>query len=79
MRWIPSVIKPACSRLPSLAAIFVALVCLAILEMSGWGEWSARETRQDAGTEMANLARSLTQHAEDSLDLLTPASLATGW
>jgi hypothetical protein len=38
--------------------------------MSGWGEWSARETRQDAGTEMANLARSLTQHAEDSLDLL---------
>jgi hypothetical protein len=38
--------------------------------MSGWSEWSARETRQDAGTEMANLARSLTQHAEDSLDLL---------
>jgi diguanylate cyclase (GGDEF)-like protein/PAS domain S-box-containing protein len=63
--------KTGLSRLPSLAAIFVALVCAAILGMSGWGEWSARETRlHDAGTEMANLARSLTQHAEDSLDLL---------
>jgi hypothetical protein len=59
--------KAGLSRLPSLAAIFVA-----ILGMSGWGEWSARETRlKHAGTKMAQLGRSLIQHAEDSLDLLT--------
>jgi diguanylate cyclase (GGDEF)-like protein/PAS domain S-box-containing protein len=63
--------KVGLSRLPLRAAAFVALVCAAILGMSAWGEWSARETRlKDAGTEMTNLARSLTQHAEDSLDLL---------
>ncbi|SRR5258708_3375759 len=63
--------KTGLSRLPPLATIFVARVCAAILGMSGCGEWSARETRlKHAGTEMANLARSLTLHAEDSLDLL---------
>jgi diguanylate cyclase (GGDEF)-like protein/PAS domain S-box-containing protein len=63
--------KTGLSRLPFRAAAFVALVCVAILGMSGWWEWSAREaSMQAAEVELANLARSLTQHAEDSFDIL---------
>lgn len=59
------------SRLPLRAAAFVVLTCVAILGVSGWREWSARDAvLKGAETEMANVARSLTQHAEDSLDLL---------
>jgi diguanylate cyclase (GGDEF)-like protein/PAS domain S-box-containing protein len=59
------------TRLPLRAAAFVALVCVAILGTGGWREWSVREALlRSAESEMANLARSLTQHAEDSLDLL---------
>lgn len=59
------------SRLPLRAAAFVVLTCTAILGVSGWREWAARDTvLKGAETEMANVARSLTQHAEDSLDLL---------
>jgi diguanylate cyclase (GGDEF)-like protein/PAS domain S-box-containing protein len=58
-------------RLPSRAAAFVVLTCAAILGTSAWREWSARDALlKSAETEMANVARSLTQHAEDSLDLL---------
>jgi diguanylate cyclase (GGDEF)-like protein/PAS domain S-box-containing protein len=58
-------------RLPLRAAAFVVLTCTAILGVSGWREWSSREALLRSGeAEMANLARSLTQHAEDSLDLL---------
>ncbi len=58
-------------RLPLRAAAFVVLTCTAILGISGWREWSSREALlRGAETEMANVARSLTQHAEDSLDLL---------
>jgi diguanylate cyclase (GGDEF)-like protein/PAS domain S-box-containing protein len=53
------------------AAAFVALTGAAILGVSGWREWTARDAvLRGAETEMANVARSLTQHAEDSLDLL---------
>jgi diguanylate cyclase (GGDEF)-like protein/PAS domain S-box-containing protein len=63
--------KKAPTRLPLRTAGFVALVCVAILAMSGWREWSSRANRLKAAeVEMANLARSLTQHAEDSLELL---------
>ncbi|MCK1362159.1 diguanylate cyclase [Bradyrhizobium sp. 199] len=59
------------SRLPLRAAAFVALTCATILGVSGWREWAARDAvLRGAETEMANVARSLTQHAEDSLDLL---------
>lgn len=59
------------SHLPLRAAAFVALTCVAILGVSGWREWAAREAvLREAEAEMANVARSLTQHAEDSLDLL---------
>ncbi|MBR0986213.1 sensor domain-containing diguanylate cyclase [Bradyrhizobium liaoningense] len=59
------------SRLPPRAAAFVVLTCATILGVSGWREWAARDAvLRGAETEMANVARSLTQHAEDSLDLL---------
>jgi diguanylate cyclase (GGDEF)-like protein/PAS domain S-box-containing protein len=59
------------SRLPIWAGAFVALVCVSILGMSGWREWSAREASLKAAeVDVTNLARSLTQHAEDSFDLL---------
>lgn len=58
-------------RLPFRAAAFVVLTCTAILGISGWREWAARDAvLRSAEAEMANVARSLTQHAEDSLDLL---------
>jgi len=59
------------SRLPLRAAAFVVLTCATILGVSGWREWAARDAvLKGTETEMANVARSLTQHAEDSLDLL---------
>ncbi|WP_439373676.1 sensor domain-containing diguanylate cyclase [Bradyrhizobium sp. DASA03120] len=59
------------SRLPLRAAAFVVLTCTTILGVSAWREWAARDAvLRGAETEMANVARSLTQHAEDSLDLL---------
>ncbi|WP_128924041.1 sensor domain-containing diguanylate cyclase [Bradyrhizobium guangxiense] len=59
------------SRLPLRAAAFVVLTCATILGVSGWREWAARDAvLRGAETEMANVARLLTQHAEDSLDLL---------
>lgn len=59
------------SRLPLRAAAFVVLTCATILGVSAWREWAARDAvLKGAETEMANVARSLTQHAEDSLDLL---------
>jgi hypothetical protein len=58
------------ARLPFRAAAFLALVCVAILGMSAAREWSARQaTLKVAEVELANLARSLTQHAEDSFEL----------
>jgi diguanylate cyclase (GGDEF)-like protein/PAS domain S-box-containing protein len=58
------------TRLPLLAATFVALVCVAIVAWSGWREWSARDLDlKHAEVEMANLARSLTQHADDTVEL----------
>jgi diguanylate cyclase (GGDEF)-like protein/PAS domain S-box-containing protein len=63
--------KSGLTPLPLLAASFVVLVCVAILGMSVWREWTSRGlTLKAAEVDMANLARSLTQHAEDSIDLL---------
>ena len=58
------------------------LTCVAILGVSGWREWAARDAvLKGAETEMANVARSLTQHAEDSLDLLNfgVVGVSAGW
>jgi diguanylate cyclase (GGDEF)-like protein/PAS domain S-box-containing protein len=58
------------SRLPQWVAGFVALTCVAILALSGWREWSSRQIDlHNAEVEMANLAHSLTQHADDSFEL----------
>jgi diguanylate cyclase (GGDEF)-like protein/PAS domain S-box-containing protein len=63
--------KADLTRLPFWAAVFVALICTAILTLSVLREWDAREVvLKTAEVNMANLARSLTQHAEDSFDLL---------
>ena len=68
--------KAGLMRLPFRAAAFVALVCIAILGISGAREWSARQaTLKDAEVDLANLARSLTQHADDSFDLLDSSIL----
>jgi hypothetical protein len=57
--------------LPIWTAAFVALICVGILGLSGWREWNSRaRTLRTAEIEMANLARSLTQHAEDTFELL---------
>ncbi|QEL22106.1 diguanylate cyclase [Bosea sp. F3-2] len=56
--------------LPLWAAGFVGLVCVAILALSAWREWASRsDILQNAEVDMANLARSLTQHVEDTIEL----------
>jgi diguanylate cyclase (GGDEF)-like protein/PAS domain S-box-containing protein len=68
--------KAGLMRLPFRAAAFVALVCIAILGLSGAREWSARQAiLKDAEVDLANLTRSLTQHADDSFDLLDTSML----
>jgi hypothetical protein len=58
------------THLPIRAAVFVALVCIAILALSGWREWTSRVAElKNSETDMSNLARSLAQHAEDTLEL----------
>ena len=58
------------TRLPAWAAVFVTLTCVAILALSGWREWESRQLDlHDAEIDMANLARSLTQHADDTFEL----------
>ncbi len=56
--------------LPLWAAGFVVLACVIILALSGWREWESRSADlKNAEVEMANLARSLTQHADDTFDV----------
>jgi diguanylate cyclase (GGDEF)-like protein/PAS domain S-box-containing protein len=57
--------------LPLWAATFVALICVAIFALSGWREWSARDAElKNAEIDMANLAESLAQHADDTFELV---------
>jgi diguanylate cyclase (GGDEF)-like protein/PAS domain S-box-containing protein len=57
-------------RLPLIAAAFVVLVCVAILALSGWREWTFRDAAlRNAEVGVANLAQSLAQHAEDTFEL----------
>jgi diguanylate cyclase (GGDEF)-like protein/PAS domain S-box-containing protein len=64
-------LKEGLSRLPFWAAIFVVLICVSILGLSAWREWGSRETDlTNAEVDMANLARSLSRQADDSMELL---------
>ena len=57
--------------LPIWAGAFVVLICFAILALSGWREWSSREAElRNAEVDVANLAESLTQHADDTFELI---------
>lgn len=57
-------------RLTFWVSVFVAVACVAIVAVSGWREWSSRRaTLKSSETDMANLARSLTQHADDTFEL----------
>jgi PAS domain S-box-containing protein len=62
--------EQAAIRLPIWAAVFVALICVAIFGMSSWREWSTRGVElKNAEIEMANLAQSLAQQADDTFEL----------
>jgi diguanylate cyclase (GGDEF)-like protein/PAS domain S-box-containing protein len=68
--------KASSIRLPLWAAAFVVLICVVILGLSGSREWGSRARElKNAEIDMANLARSLTQHADDSFDLLDASIL----
>lgn len=61
---------PGKAHMTLRAAAFVALACVAVVALSCWREWSSRQLElKNAETDMANLARSLTQHAEDTFEL----------
>lgn len=62
--------EQATIRLPIWAAVFVALICVAIFGLSSWREWSTRGAElKNAEIEMANLAQSLAQQAGDTFEL----------
>ncbi|MCP3473189.1 diguanylate cyclase [Bradyrhizobium sp. CCGUVB1N3] len=58
------------TRLPFWAAGFVVLICIVILALSGWREWETRNAElRNAEVDVANLAKSLVQHADDTFEL----------
>jgi diguanylate cyclase (GGDEF)-like protein len=60
-------------KAPSSAAwlkAFVVAVCLTIVALEGWRDWSERQEEFDRiAAEVTNLAKSLVQHAEDTFEL----------
>jgi hypothetical protein len=53
-----------------LAMVLVALTCLTMLGLQGWIEWGARATQvQQTETSLVNLANSLAQGADDTIEL----------
>jgi len=58
------------SPLPVLAAIFVFAACCAVIALSLWREVALRDADlRNAETDVVNMARSLMQHAEDTVEL----------
>lgn len=58
------------TRLPLWAAGFVVLICVAILGLSVWREWETHNADlRNAEIDVANLAHSLVQHADDTFEL----------
>jgi Cache domain len=63
-------LKAGLPRLPVWAAVFVVLVCLAIVASTGWTEWPSRDNElRNPEIELSNLVRSLRQHADDTAEL----------
>lgn len=57
-------------QLAFLAGGLVALICVALLTLSSLREWGLRhETLKAAEVDLANVAQSLVQHADDSFEL----------
>ncbi|GGE79349.1 sensor domain-containing diguanylate cyclase [Massilia psychrophila] len=51
--------------------MFLALVCLSLAAVQGWGSYSSRATDlREANTSTVNMARALSDHAEASIDLV---------
>ena len=66
----PGRLDAGLKRLPLIAAAFVVMVCVAIVALSAWREWALRDAAvESAEIDVANLARSLTQHAEDTFEI----------
>src|SRR5204863_937348 len=64
-------LRSGSQRLPVRAGAFVALVCLIMIGLGAWREWGLRDIAlKTEEVDLTNLAQSLTQHAEDSFDLM---------
>ena len=62
--------KAGLPRLPVWAAVFVVLVCFAIVVSTGWTEWVSRENElRNAEVQLGNIVHSLRQHADDTVEL----------
>ena len=62
------------SVLPRRIGLFIALACLLPFGLEGWREWVARTQQiNETTTALGNLASSLTQHAEDTVELADTA------
>lgn len=58
------------ARLPLLAALFVFAACCIVVALSVWREVAQRDTDlRNAETDVANMARSMLHHAEDTIEL----------
>ncbi len=61
------------SRLPR-PTIFMAAACLMMIGLQSWTEWGAYKTQvRETETSLANLASSLAQHAEDTVEVADTA------
>ena len=62
--------KAGLPRLPVWAAVFVVLVCVAIVVSTGWTEWVSRDNElRNAEVQLGNIVHSLRQHADDTVEL----------
>ncbi|RYH67996.1 MAG: diguanylate cyclase [Alcaligenaceae bacterium] len=60
------------TKLPLRTALFICAICAAIIGWSSWREWQSRQSDLAlAEVETRNLARSVTQYADDTFHLAT--------
>lgn len=61
-------IKERGVSLSRLVLGFVILVCISLVCMDGWRSWTARKSQlQEAEVSTANMARAISQHADDTI------------